>query len=567
MSKKNYRLEVFSLSNNHLDTQDTLDNDDAIDLVDVAFSITLGLNEQITQSLNELYSLREKEYQKFLNSDEANGVKDFVSLFSVRHSKQLYQAFAIVNISSKEKNHAMLQPLFKKGFNSLYRKLINSKEFTQYEMVPFLEKTKPFMAYEEIELIAIYTTMFYITHHCKPGVVEDGFANYILATLNTFIENLYYGIVIPGESVEYKQSSPEIQETMSYITKQYTTNGRLNIQNIGNVITEKKIAEHPLMNNLLTEKKLTGKNIAEDKFNKVNKQLYKTLLLKDPTTTLILSITTLMKSYIHTEFLYGAELDKEETKKLIYLAAFAYHNDNLKENYPIETVLVIFSQLLKMQKETNHAAELYKETLTEDVENEMRRQSDKQMENLKNQLNENIDRGDKLAKEKAVLLERNKQAEQLLKDNEKELKRLHSLEAEFMRAKQENIALRNYSYQKAMEQEDKENDTIDELDMEAMLQEINAANLIIVGGNTNWQNKLKKMIPNALYMSIDKPGAFNSLSQAGKKVVINTMANTHANYYKMLKHVHTENDIYYYNNHVNTELSIQSLYNTLYNQV
>lgn len=123
--------------------------------------------------------------------------------------------------------------------------------------------------------------------------------------------------------------------------------------------------------------------------------------------------------------------------------------------------------------------------------------------------------------------------------------------------------MREYAYAQASNEPQQQDVTLT-TQQEQLINEINALKVVIVGGNIKWQQKMQLALPNAKMIQIDKTGSFSALSNKGTIAVINTLANKHANYDKLLQSIHTQNRIIYLNSHVNVPLTIKELHHQIF---
>lgn len=128
------------------------------------------------------------------------------------------------------------------------------------------------------------------------------------------------------------------------------------------------------------------------------------------------------------------------------------------------------------------------------------------------------------------------------KQNEKLKKLLKRQEEQREQEKAELIALRNYVYQE-------ENEYIEET--ENALQEKNEilkdAKVIIVGGHSNWQGKIKTILTNAVCIMADNPNFTAELVKNAEYIIINTSVLKHACYYRVMSLKNADAHILYVN--------------------
>ena len=142
---------------------------------------------------------------------------------------------------------------------------------------------------------------------------------------------------------------------------------------------------------------------------------------------------------------------------------------------------------------------------------------------------------EELTKTKRKLLEENKELKKQLKQLEIENKRLKSEINNAIDNTKELSKLREYMFNQSTNEDIEENNTVD-------IDALNSYKVVIVGGGTNWQNKMKEVLPNYTYISIENKNFDIKLLNNKDMIILNTSALSHSLYYKVINYVR-DNDI------------------------
>ena len=193
-----------------------------------------------------------------------------------------------------------------------------------------------------------------------------------------------------------------------------------------------------------------------------------------------------------------------------------------------------------------------------------------EIENLNEQLNEK-DNEIKVLKEKLANLEKSKeeQVQGLLDDLDLSNNNVNRLKKELEDSKeneQEFLAMKEYIYRNAMtDDEIAITMEMDELSIEEKIKYINERKVAIFGGHPNWVNKLKKLIPDAMYLDTNAMSSrrFNRLDKYDLLVICNLFI-SHGLAWKVseaIKNVKSKKVVII--DDINTDLIINKIYDAI----
>lgn len=275
-------------------------------------------------------------------------------------------------------------------------------------------------------------------------------------------------------------------------------------------------------------------------------------------TALLGALTGILRTFSFYEGKYPVHiLNKKETEILFKDVVLLYHQNDLYKRFDLTDILVIVSFMTMLLKENELSNNLYENAFSEKLNKKYKMQYENAIRTLKkdlemSQTEDSLNRR-KLSQTEERLNKANKEIDRL----KKSLEEARNEQVEFTRMKTEVVALRNFTYTAAINLEFPNNI---ELQLEEMIKKLNDEKIVIIGGHSNWQNKIKVKLPNVKFIDIDKTGSFDALKTPGVKVIINTLSNCHSNYHKALATIYPGNKIYFLNSNINIEISIKQIY-------
>lgn len=520
-----------------------------IEDIKIPLIISLALNDKIADKLNEIYTKNETRYRKISTDEYEAGALFYVNLYSVKYAKRIHQANSIVTNVFNNQSYEDLLPLLKSGYNRLYRyieqtKIVDRDLLYQQYILQLGNITN-----EEVGMI--FASAFYIS--VLKGKLKDDSIMEIIEAWNMSMKGKY-------DEAQKKSQKPDLQELASLekaneaykeIKNRFLIKGKFNLKTFNShVITRAFDAETDAQKKRLSSKSLTN--------NILNKAL-ENIMAAGEEAAFSDFLDTISTTFGFSNLKEVHEFTDVESDRYIYEVCHAIQKYNLTNTYSIESILIATNKILQIIKEYESAIDLYTETLTQDIEARIKDQ-------FKNELHAFYEKQQQQAKEiaeykkkLAIQQMQQKEAKKLLTDQGKELKELRQMKDSYIRMQKEVVSLRNYSYnigEKIVEA----TPVPKELALNDMIEYLNERNIVIVGGNSNWQNRIKEILPHINFISIDKTGSFKMLEKEGIIAVINTLTNSHKNYHLLLKHLHPNNDLLYFNAHVNIDLSISTLY-------
>lgn len=162
-----------------------------------------------------------------------------------------------------------------------------------------------------------------------------------------------------------------------------------------------------------------------------------------------------------------------------------------------------------------------------------------------------------LESQRNQLQEKQQKAEETLLDlkqqNEKLKKLLAKQEEQQKQEKEELIALRNYIYQEEVKYVEET-----EVSLKEKNQILKDAKVIIVGGHSNWQGKIKTFFKNAVCITADNPNVSQDLVKNADYIICNTSVLKHSCYYRIMSLKRADSHILYVGSN-NVELCMKEL--------
>ena len=158
------------------------------------------------------------------------------------------------------------------------------------------------------------------------------------------------------------------------------------------------------------------------------------------------------------------------------------------------------------------------------------------------------------------------QMKKLIEELEKENARLNSTIEELKAKKESNskelYSLREYVYRKGMENESLEPEELwKEQTIEEIKAQIKDISVVIVGGHTIWNNKMKEEFPEWKFIGKDQTNVTNDAFRNAKCVFVFETHCTHAIYQKVISAIEsTGTELGYIGSTVNIERSIRNIY-------
>lgn len=150
----------------------------------------------------------------------------------------------------------------------------------------------------------------------------------------------------------------------------------------------------------------------------------------------------------------------------------------------------------------------------------------------------------------------NKDLRQQLQDSQRKLAEQEEVCKRLQEDKKELAVLRDYVYHFA---EDIEPEP--ETDQEEMIRLISGKNIMIIGGNDNWTNKLRGMFPNWKFISPNASGAISSMQKARiDKAYFFTDTLAHSQYYKYMQVIRTRGIPFGYIHGVNVSGNVEQIF-------
>lgn len=518
-------------------------------------AIAIGQTDRVKELIDKLYMKNQATYilyeKEHITADELY----FLDMYSVKYMKQLKEIFIILKHAVGEENYSIIYPLLKKTHTGIYKLYMEHAEVKTNAVLNVLKKEKDLAEYSEGELVCAYAVSTYLALTANKAVFQ---ADEITQQLKMVVESrqadkLVYRVSVKGSELPEIEMTVEEQKIVEYLKKNYTFKGQFETNKFLDNIIDAEHAQKLGVTNLYGKEINT---ISDREVSAARKEIFK----DGGTVSAIGALSGILKLYGFFEQQYTQVLSATETERFFSYIAKVYDENNLKQSMTIEMFLVVASHSLQVLDELELSKVLYREEMTSSIKKEVQNAYEQRIDGLTGELERTVKENKKINEKYINVKERLSISESEITKLEKHIKELEKNAFEYEMLKKEVVSLREYVYENDKQQDAFAEDT---LTMDAVIQNLEELKIVVVGGNIKWQQKMKDVLPNIKFIQIDKTGSFSSLSNEGTIVVINTLANKHANYEKMLRMVHPANKIMYINAHVNIDISIKTLHNMI----
>lgn len=530
----------------------------------VSLSIALGVNDKIAEDIHQLFLENEMTYRSIIKEGKKAGELEYAKTFSLQYIYPIEKAYAIVVNTLQGKNtNAALKKLVKKGYPSLYRKIEQASHPLTKQDIDNKEGREVYVKASSREIICSYGISAYFI------AFEDAtkFEHAAQLSMNQYIEacikDMQYELEMIKEVVDYKSYPPteEERKMIAYLYENYTVKKQFNLNTFSySVISNIKTSAQKKIDNK-EYLKLSPKEYSE--FRR-NQRQQVTESINKPIKRIVTLVDDILKRFGFHENQNTYRLSEKETKKLFILTAKYYQETRLASEPGIEIEMILLGMVnaLRMRKEYEEAQSLYFEATSVELETKMKERYEQKINSLEKEKMSLERKALNEAETIASLKEQLKNAKESIVVQEKELRKVSSWQENYEDLQQEAVALRNFSYD-VSKKISKDVDIPNEEAFSDMLTFLKNKRIIIVGGSVKWQKNLKEYLPDVTFIAIDKNNSYAALKAPGNITVINTLANKHANYRKLLSMRNKDNPICYFNVHTNMRLSIQSIYENI----
>lgn len=126
--------------------------------------------------------------------------------------------------------------------------------------------------------------------------------------------------------------------------------------------------------------------------------------------------------------------------------------------------------------------------------------------------------------------------------------------------KKEINSLREYIFNNSVE----ENTNItNEINIDYIINQLNELDIVVIGGNQNWINKIKEVLPNWIYIPADSIN-FDIKLLKNKYILFNTDYVSHSMYYKVVENISKTKQLNFFSGVTNLDLSLRKIYEIYY---
>ncbi len=448
--------------------------------------VALGYNRYLHREIDKIY---EKDkwtyYEVFKESGFYNDI--VIKSFTVTREEKMRKIAGVVEWCYKNNDLLLIEHLIKKGYKDVLRyyqqnkEQLNLEEFSSY----IIKKKGKHTEVAEIELAMYYSVLSYMTFEDEKDVnslFSTSFGNLAFELMNNLIVNIEdkndYITSLKRDRVKQEEKEKVIEfinQTLRMdINKKIPTKVNELLDSTLNQGIEEKAKTMALMVN---------RNKTIEFVENIRSNVYKEDIFK--------YIDGYSFIFSFSELNYDDILDIEITKEELILYASNslsrkkgnnYTNNEIKQHFISSLFMHSLFEQYKRQKET--LIDDATETWYLDMKNKehLFRQQEKAYEETKSNLKRELE---EIKEKRQNELEEREQLK-------KEIERLKQEVAISKEDKEELVELRNFVYnQRKIEFIDE-----DKLRIKEAAENLSNKNIIICGGHTNMQRKLKEWIPN-----------------------------------------------------------------------
>lgn len=510
--------------------------------------IALGTNDLLLEAIQAEYEKSPDIYNAYLNTENFQSLEVF-QLFSIKYISSIRHVAGIVMHSLKNKQPLLLNSLIKKGYKPFYLLAQNHKTLSYDKVEKTLLKNKPLYLYEEWELANTYTVMLFLEMR---GLFQfDSLSrNRLMNYVSMKWQDTFRSIELSEQMFAFKDLPMEKQAAYKEMNK-YFNRGMKELSLTGlaeNLIDRETAALIDIEFEKLYEN--TSNPFYANKLNEARSRVF----TKGEFSSFISAISQVLKSFGFVDTIFSHNLSESEKWKLYHVANKSLVDNSLdKGKYELEDLMIVSSFILLVLNESEAARKLYQQEMEEEVYKKFKAKIealDSSNKELKQEL-ESVMKVFEYYKSEA-------QAEQdKMSLLEKENNRLKQELAELAEMKKELHSLREFAYEQSNEDVEY---IIDDISRDEKINALKEKAIVIVGGHERWAQKLKELIPTIEFIPIEKVNSFESVKKPNQFIFINTIANRHTNYEKILSLLNNSSTLGYINSHVNMDLTINQLY-------
>ncbi|MBG9730806.1 hypothetical protein ABD87_15040 [Lysinibacillus sphaericus] len=513
--------------------------------------LALGTNPKITDTVDEIYTVKELEYDELYRQSGFYNDIGF-QLFSVRYAKQLTQISGIVEFAYKHNDFSTLKALIKRAFPAVYNASTNASYLSHERIIQIVRKIQPLIEHSEWGLLSIYTVFLYLETMGYAKIepyAKSIFQRYLFDQYSLLQDNMRL----------YQARFDDKDEELKILTKNLLIefNNKKKVLNFNQYFDQLIDKEHAHKVGIDIFDENAYKNMSFEQIAVSRDAIFK----DGDTASLIGAITYVLKLFGFFETMFIHELTEEETKKFLHSVTNMFEANNLsRKGLKVEDFMVICGFALSILKEYQTAREGYESAITKEVYEKIRLSFENKIEKIEAQkelLNKELT---SLKYDSEVTKEQNSTLQKELKAMQKENERLHKMIEKQNPLQREVVALRDHTFRSNDSYEDSEST----ISIDKMIKRFENDKIFVIGGHENWVKKMKEQLPSVTFIPIDKTGSLAQLKNDGINVIINTLSNKHANYKRVVSMLSNTSTLHYINSHVHIETSIKEIYNLLY---
>lgn len=485
--------------------------------------ISLGSSEKIGKDIDKLYEEDSHTYYRIYR--ESGFVDDvFFALYPTEQAARMRKVVGIIEKAYNEDSMQVIFTLIRKSHSTIYRYIKNADVVDERHLWKlFLKGGKTGEEVSEKELgNMVVIASYLLTTMKKPFKPMGALETWLNKWFNFLVQQTRDSFVIPENMVEN-----QAEAVRGYMKDYRVKESNYHIDNVLDNRIEWEISSR------IAEK---GYRIPfpQEVYDKERKEAFRAG--KD--SSLIGFYSGMLKGFGISEFIYADLMTKKE-----YEVMFARYADLVKSNHiPEESQSAAMIASIYM-------AGLAKEYLNtrEAILKESEEAAFYEQEKITNQYEKKLQKTKESERNMTIQFvgqqERVESMEKTIQTLKKEVERQQQELDKRSEQDKEIQALREYVFSLQADESAEE-------DNEESLEELTKGKkVVIIGGNLNWQKKVKEAYPTFSFISGDSKNA--NLSPLNKKntlVFFNTSSNSHGLYYRVVKEMaKNENPLFYLN--------------------
>lgn len=500
--------------------------------------VALGSNKFLHNDIDKIYKNNEREYYKAFKESKYENFPLFRAYTTIKY-QYIRKVAGIVVWGCAHDYFNDINFLIKKGYKYLWDNIVNAKEvdltfiFESYEE-KFCVKNKV----NQIDYIhANYIAIYLILKHNVNYSIYPGYPEYLDSYFKkTCFDSVSEDLDFSDEMIsKYREKIDRFYLRYNIKTMEHQTLDmffeNFIIKNTTKVFREKHIINHVKARSMTFKMEFT-------KFIGALAEFIKSLGINE---------TDLTGNFIVT---------KEELDKVFLSCVYSQEGNNITdEEIDFYFVTILFIKAL------THEYMTVRSKIIDDLQQNLYYDMDKIELDFKEKEKNFLNKEELLKKEERKIDQENKILREEVNNLKKDIIKYRKQIEEYEDNTKELIALRQFAFSMQNKSFD---DKIEEDSIENMVGFLNSKKCVIIGGSTNWLNRLKNTLPSFILIDADDLNRDIKFIDNVDAVFYNTAVNNHSFYEKIMKRIrNNDTKLFYINSNMNRDNSVKYMYDSL----